>query len=126
MQAAKTNAERTAQIAERKAKAEAKNNPTGLEMPKLAGKAKAKAAPKAPEEKAIRIWTLGEFTGGTFRLIASSFDHNSLEARAAPLNKAAKTRVAFVVDAAVVGEAKERWDAPAAISEDDEDLEGVG
>lgn len=56
---------------------------------------------KATEQ--AKVWTMGRFKAGKFELVASSYDHNSLEAASARINRQGKTRCAFVVDAAHVG-----------------------
>lgn len=107
MKHATSNADRTAQIAERAAAA-AIETPAALRAQMAAGKAHEKATRKAAApaktprvastkpEKATE-WGMGIFHPGGVRILARG-DHNVIEAASAAENKRAGMRVAFVVD----------------------------
>ena len=133
MQVAKTNAERAAQIAERKAKEEAERAKIAKANAKLLKgvdkhAAKAAPAPKASKAKAkiekATEWAMGEFTPEGIRIVARG-DHNSIEKASASLNRKAGMRVAFVVDIRSVPLALLTGvGAPVADEEDEEEAAG--
>lgn len=104
MQQGNTEA-RKAQTAQAQAQVSPKAKKSGADrllaraqaVTKKLAKEQGKAAKAAKES---RVWALVEATTAGFLVRATSESHNDLEAQGAAVNKAAGSRVAFIVDSA--------------------------